>query len=116
MVESLLLALKLASAPVTAVDKDGKEFTAYPQAAFALFNYNETTCDYEQAELIYLPGHPNAVNDKWKNFTVNFTKGSKKSIIGIYAVYADEHLYLDDLKITQKYQGWRKPQRPVRLP
>ena len=35
----------------------------------------------------------------------NFTKGSKKSIIGIYAVYADEHLYLDDLKITQNYQA-----------
>ncbi len=99
------VSVKLASAPVTAVDKDGKEFTAYPQAAFALFNYNETTCDYEQAELIYPEGYPKAVNDNWKNFTVNFTKGSKKSIIGIYAVYADEHLYLDDLKITQKYQA-----------
>lgn len=99
------VSVKLASAPVTAVDKDGKEFTAYPQAAFALFNYNETTCDYEQAELIYPEGYPKAVNGDWKNFTINFTKGSKKSIIGIYAVYADEHLYLDDLKITQKYQA-----------
>ena len=97
--------IKLAGAPTAALDENGNEITVYTQAAFALFNYNETTCDYEQAELIYLPGHPNAVNDKWKNFTVNFTKGSKKSIIGIYAVYADEHLYLDDLKITQNYQA-----------
>ena len=97
--------VKLAGASTIAIDENNNEFTAYTQAAFALFNYNETTCDYEQAELIYPEGYPKAVNDNWKSFTVNFTKGSKKSIIGIYAVYADEHLYLDDLKITQKYQA-----------
>ena len=96
--------VKLAGASTIAIDENNNEFTAYTQAAFALFNYNETTCDYEQAELIYPEGYPKAVNGDWKNFTINFTKGSKKSIIGIYAVYADEHLYLDDLKITQKYQ------------
>lgn len=97
--------VKLAGASTIAIDENNNEFTAYTQAAFALFNYNETTCDYEQAELIYPQGYPKAVNGDWKNFTINFTKGSKKSIIGIYAVYADEHLYLDDLKITQKYQA-----------
>lgn len=97
--------VKLAGASTIAIDENNNEFTAYTQAAFALFNYNETTCDYEQAELIYPEGYPKAVNGDWKNFTINFTKGSKKSIIGIYAVYADEHLYLDDLKITQKYQA-----------
>ena len=97
--------VKLAGASTIAIDENNNEFTAYTQAAFALFNYNETTCDYEQAELIYPEGYPKAVNDNWKSFTVNLTKGSKRSIIGIYAVYADEHLYLDDLKITQKYQA-----------
>ena len=97
--------VKLAGASTIAIDENNNEFTAYTQAAFALFNYNETTCDYEQAELIYPEGYPKALNGDWKNFTINFTKGSKKSIIGIYAVYADEHLYLDDLKITQKYQA-----------
>ena len=97
--------VKLAGASTIAIDENNNEFTAYTQAAFALFNYNDTTCDYEQAELIYPEGYPKAVNGDWKNFTINFTKGSKKSIIGIYAVYADEHLYLDDLKITQKYQA-----------
>lgn len=97
--------VKLAGASTIAIDENNNEFTAYTQAAFALFNYNETTCDYEQAELIYPQGYPKAVNGDWKNFTINFTKGSKRSIIGIYAVYADEHLYLDDLKITQKYQA-----------
>ena len=97
--------VKLAGASTIAIDENNNEFTAYTQAAFALFNYNETTCDYEQAELIYPEGYPKAVNGDWKNFTINFTKGSKRSIIGIYAVYADEHLYLDDLKITQKYQA-----------
>ena len=97
--------VKLAGASTIAIDENNNEFTAYTQAAFALFNYNETTGDYEQAELIYPEGYPKAVNGDWKNFTINFTKGSKKSIIGIYAVYADEHLYLDDLNITQKYQA-----------
>ena len=97
--------VKLAGASTIAIDENNNEFTAYTQAAFALFNYNETTGDYEQAELIYPEGYPKAVNGDWKNFTINFTKGSKRSIIGIYAVYADEHLYLDDLKITQKYQA-----------
>ena len=97
--------VKLAGASTIAIDENNNEFTAYTQAALALFNYNEATGDYEQAELIYPEGYPKAVNGDWKNFTINFTKGSKKSIIGIYAVYADEHLYLDDLKITQKYQA-----------
>lgn len=97
--------VKLAGASTIGVDEKGNDFTAYTQAAFALFNFNEATGDYEQAELIYPQGYPKAVNDKWQNFTINFTKGSKKSVIGIYAVYADEHLYLDDLKITQKYQA-----------
>lgn len=97
--------VKLAGASTIAIDENNNEFTAYTQAAFALLNYNEATGDYEQAELIYPEGYPKAVNGDWKNFTINFTKGSKKSIIGIYAVYADEHLYLDDLKITQKYQA-----------
>ena len=78
--------VKLAGASTIAIDENNNEFTAYTQAAFALFNYNETTCDYEQAELIYPEGYPKAVNGDWKNFTINFTKGSKKSIIGIYAV------------------------------
>ena len=45
--------IKLAGAPTAALDENGNEITVYTQAAFALFNYNETTCDYEQAELIY---------------------------------------------------------------
>ena len=46
-----------------------------------------------------------ALTNDLKEFTINFTKCKKKSIIGIYAVYADAHLYLDDLKITQNYQA-----------
>ncbi len=97
--------VKLAAASTTGLDAEGKEITAYTQAAFALFNYNEAIGDYEQAELIYPEGYPKAVTGDWKNFTVHFTKGTKKSIIGIYAVYADENLYIDDLKITQNYQA-----------
>lgn len=106
--------VKLAGAATTGLDADGKEITVNTQAAFALFNYDETVGDYTQAELIYPEGYPKAVTKDWKEFTINFTKGSKKSIIGIYAVYADEHLYVDDLKITQNYQAGESLNDPFR--
>ena len=64
--------------------------------------------------MIYPEGYPKAVTNDWKEFTINFTKGTKKSIIGIYAVYADAHLYLDDLKITQNYQAGESLNDPFR--
>ena len=75
--------VKLAGATTTGVDADGKEVAVNTQAAFALFNYDETVGDYTQAELIYPEGYPKAVTKDWKEFTINFTKGSKKSIIGL---------------------------------
>lgn len=70
------------------------------ECAIALFNYDEAVGDYVQAELIY----PEGVAEEWKNFNVTLTKGTSRSVIGIYAVRAPGHLYIDDLKITQNYK------------
>lgn len=71
------------------------------ECAVALFNYNEEKGDYEQVELIY----PEGVKPEWKTFNVQLTKGSNRSIIGIYAVNGPDNLYIDDLKITQNYNA-----------
>ncbi len=76
----------------------------YTRAAIALFNFNEEKGDYDQAELHYITEEDGLV-DKWKVFNVQLTKGTSRSVIGIYAVYAPENLYIDDLTITQNYQN-----------
>lgn len=71
------------------------------QCAVALFNYDEAAGDFSQAELVY----PEGVDAEWKTFNVTLTKGTSRSIIGIYAVSAPGRLYMDDLKITQNYKA-----------
>ena len=71
------------------------------RCAVALFNYDETIEDYVQAELVYADG----VAQEWKNFNIALTKGTSRSIIGLYAVTGPGNLYIDNLKITQNYQA-----------
>lgn len=78
-------------------------YESYTQCALALFNYNEEIGDYEQSELIYAADKN--LKNEWTNCTANFTTGTKRSIIGIYAVWSPDNLYVDDLKITQNYQA-----------
>lgn len=79
------------------------------QCAIALFNYDETIDDYTQAELIYIED----VKPEWNDFTVNLTKGTTRSVIGIYAVRAEGNLYVDNLKITQNYNIGEKFRDPI---
>lgn len=79
---------------------DNSHETRYTRAAFALFNWNEQKGDFEQAELIYDNDLP---EDEFKTSTVTFTKGTSRSKIGIYAVYAPAHLYLKNLVVSQNY-------------
>jgi hypothetical protein len=95
------ISVKLAGAIAKGTYDDGTEYSLQTQAAIALFNYDETKGDYTQAELVY----PEGITPEWGTYEVNLTKGSKRSIIGIYAVKAPENLYIDDLKITQNYKA-----------
>lgn len=81
---------------------DNTHETRYTRAAFALFNWNEQKGDFEQAELIYDNDLP---EDEFKTSTVTFTKGTSRSKIGIYAVYAPAHLYLKNLVVSQDYKA-----------
>ena len=89
---------------VTEWGADGRPVTVeYYQTigAAALFNWNEDKQDFEQAELVYFKD----VKEDWGTYTINLTKGSKRSKLGIFAVQAPGNLYIDDLKITQNYKA-----------
>lgn len=77
-------------------------YEAYPQAAVALFNYDEEKGDYVQSELIYA-GDKN-VNGNWKRYDCDFTTGTARSIVGIYGTWAPGNLYLSDVAIHQNYK------------
>ena len=78
-------------------------YEAYAQCAVALFNYDATKDDYVQSELIYA-GDKN-INGEWNNYTCDFTTGTDRSIVGIYAVWAPCNLYLKRVHITQNYKA-----------
>lgn len=77
-------------------------YEAYPQAAVALFNYDEEKGDYVQSELIYA-GDKN-VNGDWKRYDCDFTTGTARSIVGIYGTWAPGNIYLSDVAIYQNYK------------
>ena len=71
------------------------------KAAVSLYSYNEGTGKFEMVEY-----HPiDDVVMAWNTFDVDLTGGSKRSYIVISAIEGPEHLYIDDLKITQNYKA-----------
>ncbi|MDE6331295.1 MAG: hypothetical protein K2L80_01710, partial [Muribaculaceae bacterium] len=75
----------------------------YAQPCVAVFNWNDARGDYDQVELVY-PEQGNTVNDQWKHFTFNLTKGTERTVFGLFAVYAPDNLYIDNFKVTQNYK------------
>lgn len=67
-----------------------------------LFNWDDELGDYRQDELVYVDKN---LNIDWQSCVFNFTKGSERSIIGIFAISSFGNLYLDNLKITQNYKA-----------
>lgn len=81
---------------------DGTKETRYTRCAVALFNWDDNLGDYRQAELQYTDSiSPEAFGD----YTINLTKGSARSKIGIYAVWAPAHLYMKNLVVSQNYKA-----------
>lgn len=107
--------MDLAGQEVYYEDENGNEIPFVETGAVVLFNWNDELEDYEQVELVYVdrdPNNPNqlkpgvnAVSKDWQNYTVTMTKGSKRSIIGIYAIWGISRMYIDNLKITQNYKA-----------
>lgn len=76
----------------------------HPQAqtkgAVMLYNYDEATGEYVQAEYVKI----DEVTTAWNTFDIELTKGSKRSFIAFEPIEGPEHLYIDDLLITQNYK------------
>lgn len=106
------ISLDLAGEEVFFEMEDGSTVGYAETCAIALFNWNEEREDYDQVELFYVDRDENnqwkpaeeRVGREWKHYDVTLTKGSKRSIIGIYAVLGEGNLYIDNLKITQNYK------------
>lgn len=86
----------------SAYDKQSNQF---PQAALALFNYNEETESYEQVDLVY-PAEANEmpIINRWQDYRVQLKNGSKRSIIALFAVKGPEYLFVDNFKVTQRFK------------
>lgn len=69
-------------------------------AAVSLYNYDEATGEFVQAEYVPIKD----VTTAWNTFDVYLTKGSERSFICISVMEGPEHLYIDDLCITQNYK------------
>lgn len=79
--------------------EDGEWVNYHTVPAIAIFNWNDELQDYEQAELVY----GETVEDEWTPNTFTLTKGSKRTVLGVYALGNSENLYVDNLRITQQY-------------
>ena len=77
----------------------------FPQAALALFNYNEETEQYEQADLVYVAEEAQRpIINQWQDYSVQLKNGSKRSIIALFAVKGPEYLFVDNFKVTQRFK------------
>lgn len=81
--------------------EDGSKVDYTAQCAVALFNWDPAKNDFTQAELIYVKD----LNSSWQNRTIELTKGTDRSIIGLYCVGAPANLFFDNLKIDQDYKA-----------
>ena len=81
--------------------EDGSKVDYTAQCAVALFNWDPAKNDFAQAELIYVKD----LNSSWQNRTIELTKGTDRSVIGLYCVGAPANLFFDNLKIDQDYKA-----------
>lgn len=102
------LSVKLYGTIASGYDENDNPVKIQTRAAVVLYNFEEEKGDYTQVELIY----PEGVKPEWDTYHVTLTKGSTRSVIGIYAVDGPDNLYIDDLKITQNYKAGDKLTEP----
>lgn len=96
----ITVGMKLAGETNKVEDENGQQIDLTTEALVALFNFNEETGKFDQVEQVYCK----ELSIEWKDVEVILSKGSKRSIIGVFAVTGPGNLYIDDLKITQVYK------------
>lgn len=86
-----------------AAQTDGSDYTT--SCIVAVFNWDDAHGDYVQEEMIRLDADMGTILDlNWKKCTFNLTKGTDRTVIGIFAYNSFGNLYVDNLKITQNYK------------
>ena len=91
------------SVDLTACAEYTEAYDAYAQCGVALFNYDAEKDDYVQSELVYAGGK--TIDGSWRDYTCDFTTGTNRSIIGVYAVWAPCNLYLNHVGVKQNYKA-----------
>lgn len=84
------------------------------QAIVALFTYDEAVGDFVQTEWFNTLDLKNPVNFDFQTYTFNFTKGTNRSVIGVFADYSPSVLFVDNLKITQNRKAGDEFMDPFR--
>lgn len=92
---------------------DDKQEQRITQACVAVFNWNEAKGDYDQVELVY-PDGDKQITTQWGHYTFTLTKGSERTVFGLFAVYAPDNLYIDNFKVTQNYKEGESLMEPFR--
>ena len=82
-------------------DEGGNETYVYARPAFVLFNYDKDADEYVQSETYFVKD----LTEDWKNVHFDFTKGTSKSVFGMFATYAPGAIYTQTLKMTQNYKA-----------
>lgn len=101
--------MKLAAKECPLWNEDGSSAgTVFASCLVALFNWNDEIGDYEQVESVLCSD----VTGSWKDFHVDLTKGTERSVIGFFAVGSLDNLYVDDIIIKQNYKKGEKFQDP----
>lgn len=98
------LAVDLAGSKSEWWDADGNIMEVMTNACAALFNWNEELGDFEQVEMFDTRKMTPAMTTDFQTYEFNFTKGSERSKVAIFAVGGVDNLYVDNLLITQNYQ------------
>lgn len=77
-----------------------EEYDRFADCVVALFNYDEEAGDYVQVESVYCTD----LAFDWKDYHVDLTKGSSRSVIGFFGINSFEDMYIDDIVIKQNYK------------
>lgn len=92
-----------------AAETDSEGYTT--ECTVAVFNWNEARGDYDQVESQHISG----LTLDWKRCKFELTKGTDKTVVGIFAVRSYGNLYLDNLKMTQVYKKGDYLMEPFRF-
>ena len=90
------------------LDKENNYPAYQVNAIVALCNYDFTLGGYVEAETKHC-----VLSEAWNTFTADFTKGTENSKIVIYATDGPGFLFVDNLKLTQRYEKGESLSRPV---